>query len=142
MLAPMQSATANVSDTKPGSTDSFARFAGHGGAVLGGVLEIAGSIALVKHRPAELVITLATVGILSIALAWKSFATKSRAAWAFLSVISAVMALCTFFGSAQLRAALGISFSVVMIVPLFFVFTAVMLGACGRDYREGRAFVK
>jgi hypothetical protein len=123
------------------SADPFARIAGHAAAGVCALLEfIAAFGALKRSMPAELVITLLTVGILTVTLSILSWTRQSRAAWSFLSVMSTVMAICILFGSAKLRDALGISFTVCMIFPVIFVFTTAMLASLGKDYREGSVF--
>jgi uncharacterized membrane protein YfcA len=121
-----------------GSSDPFARIAGHAAAAVCALLELIAAFGAIKRSmPAELVVTLLTVGALTVVLAVLSWTRQSRVAWSFLSVMSAVMAICILFGSAKLRDALGISFTVCMIFPLLFVFTTAMLALLGRDYREG-----
>jgi hypothetical protein len=122
----------------PIPTSPGIRTAAHAIAALGGVLEFAGGVAALKAGlPPELTIMLLFLGTLTGVLVWQSLVKRSRAAWSFVTVICAVMSLCTLFGSAKIRHMLDMSFAMVLLFPFLYAFGCVMLGVLGRDYREG-----
>jgi hypothetical protein len=124
---------------KLGATSPGIRTAGHVLATIGGLLElIAGAGAIKRGLPPELSIMLLFTGGLTLVLVRASYLQRNRAAWAFLSVIAGVMALCTLFGSAKIRGVLGVGFGTVLIFPFLYAFAAGMLGTLGLDYRESR----
>ncbi|HPH68756.1 MAG TPA: hypothetical protein PLF40_23540 [Kofleriaceae bacterium] len=125
---------------KPGATSPGIRIAGHALATIGGMLELIAGAAAIKRGgfPPELSIMLLFTGGLTLLLVRASYWQRNRAAWAFLSVIAGVMALCTLFGSAKIRGALGVGFGTVLIFPFLYAFAAGMLGTLGLDYRESR----
>jgi hypothetical protein len=71
-----------------------------------GFLIAAGQILFASPLPALVGFMLAGLGVLMLGLAWTTWRTKDRAAWAFLFALSGTLAIVMFFGAPRIRATL------------------------------------
>jgi hypothetical protein len=112
------------------------RFVGHGLAVVVGVASlVAGIAALFSSIPPVVAFALLGCGIALPILSWKSL-EHSRAAWAFLISVLAVLATVTFFGAPKVRNVLGIGLWYALIIPALEIVAVIALGMLRADYRE------
>jgi hypothetical protein len=79
-------------------------------------------------------ISLIAAGAIGIGLAWASW-HRSRAAWAFLISLTAVLAVCFLFGAPKVRNQLGIGLWTALIYPGIKTVTVVALAMMRDDYR-------
>ncbi|MFN0253373.1 MAG: hypothetical protein ACKV2T_41265 [Kofleriaceae bacterium] len=113
------------------------RYTSHLLAGLVGVLALLGAIVTrQKDFHVVLPVALGVTGVAMIGLVYLSLASKSRAAWAFLTATCAVGALVMLFGATKVRNALDVSLYYTLIVPGILVVATVMLVAISDDYAE------
>lgn len=89
---------------------------------------IAGAFALDTRLPSVLGVTLIVVGVMVGMLAYYSL-RRSRAAWAALIAILAVMPLATLFGAPKIANLLHTSLAIALIAPGLKIIAAIALGA-------------
>jgi hypothetical protein len=111
------------------------RLIAHGFAAVTGLLEVVfGAVALATGRPPVLGVSLIVAGVIGIGLTVSSF-QRSRAAWAFLAALSAVLAICFLFGAPKVRNQLGIGLWTALIYPGIKIIIVVALAMLRDDYR-------
>jgi hypothetical protein len=111
------------------------REVGHALAALLGMASVAASIsAFDKGLPPVMSVTLFLAGALMLALAWGSW-QRSRAAWAFLIALVAVLGGVGLFGAPKIRGVLGVGLWTAMIIPAIKVVTVVALASLRREYQ-------
>lgn len=110
-------------------------WAGHGIAAALGVLSLVASFYSWKNglQP-TLGVALVVSGVLLPALAWLSL-NRSRAAWAFLISLCAVLAIMTLFGAPKVRTLVGVHIGVPLIIPLAFGFATFALVVQDHRYK-------
>ncbi len=112
------------------------RFVGHLIGFKAGIASLAaGFAALGSTIPGVVAATLIITGVVLPVLTWRSW-KHSRAAWAFLIAILAVLATVTFFGAPKLRHVLGIGLWYALIIPAFGVVGVIALSMVRSEYRE------
>lgn len=104
-------------------------------ALLGGVELVFGVVALVEHKPPVLGVTLLVAGALTLELTRNSW-RGSRAAWAFLVAMIAVVGTCLLFGAPKVRSQLGIGLWTALILPGLQYVTCISLALLRRDYQH------
>lgn len=112
------------------------RFVGHLIGFKAGLASLAaGFAALGSTIPGVVAATLIIMGIILPVLTWRSW-QHSRAAWAFLIAILAVLATVTFFGAPKMRHVLGIGLWYALIIPALEVVGVIALSMVRSEYRE------
>jgi hypothetical protein len=99
------------------------------GALLAGVLAMASAVTPVL--PAALIVSSLVIGL----LVWKSL-DRSRAAWAFLVGMTAMLAAVLLFGSTKIRGALDIGLWTALIIPGMLAVATVALAMVRSEYRD------
>jgi hypothetical protein len=98
--------------------------------LLAGVMSLTGSL------PPLLALVLVVMGAFTLLLTAQSLTRRSRAAWAFLSAVLAVMAVCTLFGAPKIHTLLGVNMWIALMVPGLLAVATAALGMVADDYRE------
>jgi hypothetical protein len=115
------------------------RFVGHALAVVVGVASlVAGVAAFFSSIPPVVAFALLGCGLALPLLTWKSL-EHSRAAWAFLISVLAVLATVTFFGAPKVRNVLGIGLWYALIIPSLETVAVIALSMIRGEYREAPA---
>jgi hypothetical protein len=86
-----------------------------------------------KPTPVPLNTALMIIGFLDVVLSFYAL-RGSRAAWAFVTSLSAVLFVCTFFGAPSIRDATGLQFGVALLPALYFLVTTVLFSMAGEEY--------
>lgn len=112
------------------------RMIGHGLAVVIGIASLIGGIAgLLSHLPVVMALTLVVSGLLLPVLALSSF-KHSRAAWAFLISMLAVLATVTFFGAPKIRHVMHIGLWHAIVIPGLMVVAVIALTMVRSEYKD------
>lgn len=102
--------------------------------VLGLAAQVGGIASFKTGMHPTLGITLLVSGVLLEYLTYLSLQKTSRAAWAFLVAITAVLFVCMFFGAPKVRSLLEISIWYALIAPGLLITATVALSAAYKDY--------
>lgn len=105
-------------------------------ALFGGASLLAGLLSLSGSLPFLLSMVLVGMGALALLLTGQSITRRSRAAWAFLCAVLAVMTVCTLFGAPKIHNLLGVNMWIALMVPGLLAVTTAALGMIADDYRE------
>ena len=112
------------------------KWVAHGVAALSGLVALIASVfALKKGMPFVLPAALFIMGALLPLLAWRSL-LRSRAAWAFLIAMCAVLGLVLLFGAPKVKGQLDIGIWTALIMPGLLGVATVGLTMLRGDYRE------
>ena len=118
---------------------NFPRLVGHGLALLFSLAAFVGAAAgYSKGLHIVLPVALLLVGVLLPLLVWKSM-ERSRAGWAFLSGMIAVLAVVMLFGSTKVRNVVGIGLWYTMVIPGLLAVATAALTMIRKQYREPAA---
>lgn len=100
---------------------------------------IAGLTSLTGSLPGLLSMVLVVMGIFVLLFTVQSIKRRSRAAWAFLAAVLAVMTVCTLFGAPKIHSLLGVNMWIALMVPGLLAVATAALGMVADDYRESAA---
>jgi hypothetical protein len=96
---------------------------------------LAGFGSFTGSLPITLSLVLVGIGVLTLFLTYHS-AHRSRAAWAFLAALLAVMAVCTLFGAPKIRTLLGVNMWIALLAPGLLSVACTAFGMIADEYRE------
>ena len=113
------------------------KLGGHILAAIMGLAALVGGVFSIKTgMHPTMAVTLITSGLLMNYLVYLSLLTSSRAAWAFLVAMTAVLFVCMFFGAPKVRSLMGISIWYALIAPGLLITATVALSVIYKDYES------
>ena len=86
--------------------------------------------------PILLALVLIAMGAGSLLMTIQSYRHRSRPAWAFLSAILGVIAVCTLFGAPKVRSLIDVNMWIALMIPGLLTVACVAFGMISDDYRE------
>ena len=96
---------------------------------------VAGFEAIMHQLPGALAGALVVCGVVMPLLAFYSW-RGNRAAWAFLTTMCGVLALCMLFGAPKVRSKVEIDLAIALLIPLVLTVATITLASQHRSYTE------